>query len=65
MDADLYDEVMLVIKLDADSSFSENTLVRNQAFDILKIMKDAFSNDEVQTVNAVVRVTMSDNKVDE
>lgn len=56
MDADLYDEGMLIIKLEADGSFSENTLVRNQAFDILKIMKDAFSNDEVQTVNAVVRV---------
>ncbi len=64
-DADLYDEGMLIVKLDADGSFSENTLVKNQAFDILNIMKDAFSNDEVQTVDTVVRVTMTDNKGNE
>ncbi len=64
-DADLYDEGMLIIKIDADGSFSENTLVTNQAYKILEIMKLAFSDDEVLTVDAVVRVTMADNKGNE
>lgn len=64
-DVDLYDEGMLIIKIDADGSFSENTLVTNQAYKILEIMKLAFSDDEVQTIDAVVRVTMADNKGNE
>lgn len=64
-DADLYDEGMLIIKIDADGSFSENTLVTNQAYNILEVMNEAFLDDEVQTVDAVVKVTMIDNKGNE
>jgi len=65
IDADLYDEGMLIVKLDGDASFSENSLVTNRAYEILEIMKEAFADKEVQTVDAVVKVTLTDNKGNE
>lgn len=65
IESNLYDEGMLIIKLNADGTFNENTLVTNQAYNILELMDIAFSNDDVETVDVVVRVTMVDNKGNE